>query len=84
MVRIRLKKMGRKKSPFYRIVVANSRNQRDGKVIEEIGYYNPMLSPNEKQIKEYEMDGDKYKDWVGKGAQPSDAIKHIAKKLGID
>lgn len=83
MVKIRLKRMGRKKMPFYRIVVAESTVQRDGKVIEEIGYYYPTISPNEKTLKEFEMDGEKYTAWVQKGAQPTDGIKRIAKKLGL-
>lgn len=83
MVKIRLKRMGKHKSPFYRVVVAESSVQRDGKVIEELGYYNPKISPNEKQLKEAEFDAEKYKSWISKGAQPTLSVKKIAKKLGI-
>ncbi len=75
--------MGRKKSPFYRIVVADSQVQRDGKVLEEIGYYHPAISPNEKQLKDFEMDSEKYLAWIKKGAQPTNGVKIIAKKMGI-
>jgi len=75
--------MGKHKSPFYRVVVAESSVQRDGKVIEELGYYNPKISPNEKQLKEAEFDAEKYKSWISKGAQPTLSVKKIAKKLGI-
>lgn len=83
MVKIRLKRMGKHKTPFYRVVVAESSVQRDGKVIEELGYYNPKISPNEKQLKEADFDAEKYKYWVSKGAQPTVSVKKIAKKLGI-
>ncbi len=77
-VRIRLKRMGAKKRPFYRIVVADSRAPRDGKFIEEIGYYNPISEPVEIKI-----DGEKALQWIGKGAQPSDTVKSLLKKQGI-
>lgn len=83
MVKIRLKRMGRKKSPFYRIVVAESTVQRDGKVIEELGYYNPTVSAEDKQLKEFDMNAEKYSAWIQKGAQPSEGVKIIAKKMGI-
>lgn len=83
MVKIRLKRMGRKKSPFYRIVVAESTVQRDGKVIEELGYYNPCVSSDDKQVKEFDMDAEKYAAWVKKGAQPTGGVKTIAKRMGI-
>jgi len=76
-VKIRLKRMGMKKSPFYRVVVADTRSPRDGRFIEEIGYYNPMLSPAEIKI-----DGDKAKEWIRKGAQPTDTVRILLKKTG--
>lgn len=83
MVMVRLKRMGRKKCPFYRIVVADSRVQRDGKVIEEIGYYSPKVSSNDKVIKEISLDEEKYKQWISKGAHPSDSVKCLVKRLGL-
>jgi small subunit ribosomal protein S16 len=77
-VRMRLKRMGAKKRPFYRIVVADSRAPRDGKFIEEIGYYNPISEPVEIKI-----DGEKALQWLKNGAQPSDTVKSLLKKQGI-
>ena len=77
-VKIRLKRMGAKKSPFYRLVVADSRSPRDGKFIEEIGYYNPITEPAEIKI-----DAEKAKKWLGTGAQPSDIVRKLLKKSGI-
>ena len=77
-VKIRLKRMGAKKAPFYRIVVADSRSPRDGRFIEEIGYYNPMEEP-----KVVKVDADKAKDWIAKGAQPTDTVKNLFKKHGV-
>lgn len=77
-VKIRLRRMGAKKAPFYRIVVADSRYPRDGRFIEEVGYYNPTKEPIELKI-----DGDKVKEWIGKGAQPTDTVKAILKKNNI-
>ena len=77
-VKIRLKRMGAKKAPFYRIVVADSRSPRDGRFIEEIGYYNPMEEP-----KVVKVDADKAKDWISKGAQPTDTVKTLFKKPGV-
>jgi small subunit ribosomal protein S16 len=77
MVKIRLTRMGAKKSPFYRIVVADSRSPRDGKVIESIGYYNPITDPAEVKI-----DVEKAKDWLKKGAQPTDTVKALLIKAG--
>ena len=77
-VKIRLKRMGAKKKPFYRIVVADSRSPRDGRFIEELGYYNPVSEP-----KEIKIDGDKAKEWLGKGAQPTDTVKYLFKNNGI-
>jgi small subunit ribosomal protein S16 len=81
MVVIRLKRIGRKKSPFYRIVVADSHVQRDGKVIEEIGYYSPKISPNEKVIKPISLNNEKYTYWVSKGAMPTDSVRSIVKQV---
>ena len=77
-VKIRLKRMGAKKAPFYRIVVADSRSPRDGRFIEEIGYYNPMEEP-----KVVKVDADKAKDWISKGAQPTDTVKTLFKKHAV-
>ena len=77
-VKIRLRRMGAKKAPFYRVVVADSRYPRDGRFIEEIGYYNPL-----KEKPEIKIDADKAKDWLTKGAQPTDTVKVILKKEGI-
>ena len=74
-VRIRLKRMGAKKKPFYRVVVADSRSPRDGRFIEEIGYYNPTTEPSTIKI-----DMEKAKDWISKGAQPSDTVKALFAK----
>lgn len=76
-VRIRLKRMGAKKRPFYRIVVADSRAPRDGRFIEEIGYYNPMTDPIELKV-----DGEKARKWIANGAQPSDTVRALLKKSG--
>ena len=78
MVKIRLRRMGAKKSPFYRFVVADSRYPRDGRFIEEIGTYNPLTEPSEVKV-----DADKVKEWIAKGAQPTDTVKNLFKKNGI-
>ena len=78
MVKIRLKRMGAHKKPFYRVVVADSRTQRDGRFIEEIGYYDPMQEPPVINI-----DGEKAKDWIAKGAQPTDTVKDLLKKSAV-
>jgi small subunit ribosomal protein S16 len=77
-VRIRLKRMGAKKRPFYRIVVADSRSPRDGRFIEEIGIYNPTTDPSV-----FEVNEEKVKDWLKKGAQPSETVKTLLKKADI-
>ncbi len=77
-VKIRLKRMGASKRPFYRIVVADSRSPRDGRFIEEIGYYNPISEP--KQIK---IDSEKAEKWLKNGAQPTGTVKDLFKKNGI-
>lgn len=77
-VRIRLKRMGAKKKPFYRIVVADSRAPRDGRFIEEIGYYNPLTDPNTVKI-----DTEKAEKWLSQGAQPSETVKVLFAKAGF-
>ncbi len=77
-VKIRLKRMGANKRPFYRIVVADSRAPRDGRFIEEIGYYNPISEP--KQIK---INSERAEKWLKDGAQPTDTVKDLFKKNGI-
>ena len=77
-VKIRLRRMGAKKAPFYRIVVADSRYPRDGRFIEEIGYYNPLQDPPVVKI-----DADKAAKWIANGAQPTDTVKAIFKKNDI-
>lgn len=76
-VKIRLKRMGAKKAPFYRVVVADSRFPRDGRFIEEIGYYDPMKEPAEVVI-----DNEKAKKWISNGAQPTDTVRSLLKKNG--
>ncbi len=78
MVKIRLRRMGAKKAPFYRIVVADSRYPRDGRFIEEIGYYNPISEPVELKV-----DSEKAKKWIGNGAQPTDTVKALLKKANV-
>ncbi len=78
MVKIRLKRMGAHKKPFYRIVAADARAPRDGKFIEEMGYYNPMTEPADIKI-----DEEKAKKWLGNGAQPTDTVKRLFKNAGI-
>ena len=78
MVKIRLKRMGMKKEPFYRIVVTDSRSPRDGRFIEEIGYYNPMVQPAEINI-----NVERAKYWLGCGAQPTDTTRVLLKKTGV-
>ncbi|MBQ6625376.1 MAG: 30S ribosomal protein S16 [Clostridia bacterium] len=77
-VKIRLRRMGAKKAPFYRVVVADSRYPRDGRFIEEIGYFNPMTEPADVKI-----DAEKAKKWIGNGAQPTDTVKALLKKENI-
>ncbi len=77
-VKIRLRRMGAKKAPFYRVVVADSRYPRDGRFIEEIGYYDPNKEPAEVKI-----DADKAKQWIANGAQPTDTVKRLLKNNGI-
>ena len=77
-VKIRLRRMGAKKAPFYRIVVADERYPRDGRFIEEIGYYDPTKGPTV-----VNLDADKAKTWLKNGAQPTDTVKVILKKEGV-
>ena len=74
-VKIRLRRMGAKKNPFYRIVVADSRYPRDGRFIEEIGTYDPLKIPADVKI-----DADKAKQWIANGAQPTDTVRGLLKK----
>lgn len=78
MVKIRLRRMGAKKAPFYRIVVADSRYPRNGRFIEEIGIYNPLAEPSE-----FSVDADRVKEWIKNGAQPTETVKGLLKKAGV-
>ena len=78
MVKIRLRRMGAKKAPFYRIVVADSRSPRDGRCIEEIGSYNPLTNPATIQV-----DGEKALAWIKNGAQPTDTVRGLLKKANV-
>ncbi|MBR4759325.1 MAG: 30S ribosomal protein S16 [Lachnospiraceae bacterium] len=78
MVKIRLKRMGQKKSPFYRIVVADGRAPRDGRFIEEIGYYDPNQEPSVVKVNE-----EAAKKWLADGAQPTDVVARLFKQAGI-
>ena len=77
-VKIRLRRMGAKKQPFYRIVVADSRYPRDGRFIEEIGYYNPLSDPSDVKVV-----AEKVEKWIKNGAQPTDTVKKLLKDNGI-
>ena len=77
-VKIRLRRMGEKRNAIYRVIVADSRSPRDGRFIEEIGYYNPMTEP-----KEIKLDAEKAKKWLANGAQPTETVKVLFKKSGI-
>lgn len=76
-IKIRLRRMGAKKAPFYRIVVADSRYPRDGRFIEELGYYDPTKEPSVLKV-----DDEKAKSWIANGAQPTDTVKALLKKNG--
>jgi small subunit ribosomal protein S16 len=78
-VKIRSKRMGAKHAPFYRVVVADSRSPRDGKFIEEIGYYNPTTEPTTIKI-----DVEKATKWMKNGAQPSDTVKRLLNKIAVN
>ena len=77
-VKIRLRRMGAKKAPFYRIVVADSRSPRDGRFIEEIGYYNPLTEPVEVKVNE-----EKVSQWLSNGAQPTETVKRLLTNAGL-
>lgn len=77
-VRIRLKRIGAKKKPFYRIVIADSRFPRDGRFIEEIGYYNPTTKPTT-----FQVDEEKVQHWLSRGARPSDTVRALFDKAGL-
>ena len=77
MVKIRLRRMGAKKAPFYRIVVADSRYPRDGRFIEEIGTYNPVVNPAELKV-----DVDRAQAWIKTGAQPTETVRDLLKQAG--
>lgn len=79
MVKIRLKRMGAHKRPFYRVVVADSRTPRDGRFIEEIGTYNPLKDPAEIKI-----DAEAAQKWISNGAQPTDTVRALLKKSGVE
>ena len=78
MVKIRLRRMGAKKSPYYRIVVADSRSPRDGRCIEEIGSYDPLTNPATVNV-----DVEKAQTWIKNGAQPTDTVRGLLKKAGV-
>ena len=78
MVKIRLRRMGAKKAPYYRIVVADSRSPRDGRCIEEIGTYNPLL-----ETENITVDVEKAQTWIKNGAQPTDTVRGLLKKAGV-
>ena len=78
-VKIRLRRTGAKKAPSYRVVVADSRYPRDGRFIEELGYYNPLTEPSTLKI-----DLEKAKNWIANGAQPTDTVKVLLKKAGLE
>ncbi len=78
MVKIRLKRMGAKKQPFYRVIVADERSPRNGRFIEELGTYNPLTEPSE-----FKVDAEKCKTWLANGAQPTETVKTLFKKSGI-
>ena len=78
MVKIRLRRMGMKKKPFYRLVVTDSRNARDGRFIEEVGYYDPLTEPATLKINE-----ERAKYWLENGAQPTDTVRGLLKKGGV-
>jgi small subunit ribosomal protein S16 len=77
-VKIRLRRMGAKKAPFYRVIVADERSPRDGKFIDEIGYYNPLTNPADIKI-----NAEKAEKWLQNGAQPTETVKSLLKKSGI-
>lgn len=81
MVRLRLKRFGRKHRPFYRLNAIDARSPRDGRVIEELGHFDPLLADEDKQVV---FKGDRVKYWLSVGAQPSDTVASLLKRTGID
>ena len=77
-MRLRLTRMGCKKRPFYRIVAMNSETRRDGRALEYLGYYNPMVDPAEIKV-----DGDKVRAWLARGAEPTDTVRALLQKAGV-
>ena len=77
-VKIRLRRMGQKKAPFYRIIVADSRSPRDGRFVDQVGTYNPLTNPAE-----IKLDADKIKQWIANGAQPTDTVRALLANEGI-
>ncbi len=77
-MKVRLKRMGAKKAPFYRIVVADAKAPRDGRFIEEVGYYNPISEPVELKV-----DGERVQHWIKNGAQPTDTVRALLKKANV-
>lgn len=77
-MRLRLTRMGSKKRPFYRIVAMNSETRRDGRALEYLGYYNPMVDPAEIKV-----DGDKVRAWLARGAEPTDTVRALLQKAGV-
>lgn len=78
MVKLRLKRMGKKRNPFYRIVAADSRSPRDGRIIEQVGTYNPLVKENQ-----VTLDTEKVMKWLNNGAKPSDTVRSILSKEGL-
>lgn len=78
MLKIRLRRMGAKKAPFYRIIVADSRAPRDGAFVEELGYYNPLTDPVELKV-----DAERAAHWIKNGAQPTDTVRALLKKANV-
>ncbi|EPR33060.1 30S ribosomal protein S16 [Alkalidesulfovibrio alkalitolerans DSM 16529] len=77
-LKLRLTRMGSKKRPFYRIVAVNSETRRDGRALDYVGFYNPMVKPEE-----FSVDAEKVKMWIERGAQPSDTVRSLLKKAGV-
>jgi small subunit ribosomal protein S16 len=78
LLRIRLARVGKKKQPAYRVIVADARSPRDGRYVEIVGHYNPISNP-----KVFEVNEDKVRDWIAKGAQPSDPVQRLLKNHGV-
>lgn len=80
MVKMRLMRMGRKKSPFYRIVAVDARQRRDGEYIEQLGWYNPVATQDDMKLS---VDAEKCKKWLGNGAQPTDTVMTLLRRTGV-